>query len=68
MSGPAPAGLVSVQPAFLRRVIVLYALLAVVALALPALIAKPRGAPPHPIEQEARRPTATDAAANAPGR
>ncbi len=63
-----PAGLVSVRPAFLRRVVVLYALLAVVALALPALISKPRGGPPHPIEQEARRPTAKDAAAETPGR
>jgi len=63
-----PAGLVSVRPAFLRRVFVLYALLAVVALAIPALIAKPRGGPPHPIEQEARRPTAKGAATDAPGR
>jgi len=63
-----PAGLVSVRPAFLRRVIVLYALLAVVALAIPALIAKPRGGSPHPTEQEARRPAANSAAADAPGR
>ncbi len=63
-----PAGLVSVRPAFLRRVIALYALLALFTLAFLALIAKPRGGSPHPNEQEARRPTAKDAAADAPGR
>jgi hypothetical protein len=63
-----PAGLASVRPAFLKRVIALYALLAVVALAIPALIAKPRGKVPHLNEQEARRPAANDAAADAPGR
>ncbi len=58
-----PAGLASVQPGFLKRVIALYALLAVVALGVLALIAQP-----HLNEQEARRPAAMGAAANAPGR
>ena len=62
------AGLASVRPAFLKRVIALYVLLAVALLAIPALIAKPRGNAPHLNEQEARRPAARDAAANAPGR
>jgi len=68
VSAPAPAGLISVQPAFLRRVFMLYALLAVTALAIPALLAQPRDRSAHPTEQEARRPTATSAAADAPGR
>lgn len=63
-----PAGLASVQPAFLRRVIALYTLLAVFALAFLVLIAQPRGESPHPNEQEARRSAAEDAAADAPGR
>lgn len=63
-----PAGLASVQPAFLRRVIALYALLAVFALCFLALIAQPRGDSPHLNEQEARRPAATGAAERAPGR
>ncbi len=64
----SPAGLASVKPAFLRRVIALYALLAVFALAFLALIAQPRVGSPHLNEQEARRPAAKDAAADAPGR
>ena len=52
----APAGLASVRPAFLKRVIALYVLLAVALLAIPAMIAKPRGNRPHLNEQEARRP------------
>lgn len=63
-----PAGLASVKPAFLKRVIALYALLAVLALAMLALIAQPRSSSPHLNEQEARRPAARDAAADAPGR
>jgi len=63
-----PAGLASVKPAFLKRVIALYALLAVIALAMLALIAQPRGRSPHLNEQEARRPAAKDATADAPGR
>ncbi len=63
-----PAGLISVQPGFRKRIIALYALLAVLAIAMPALLSKPRGTSPHPIEQEARRPPATGAAADAPGR
>ena len=62
------AGLASVRPAFLKRVIALYVLVAVTVLALPALISKPRGSLPHLNEQEARRPAARDAAADAPGR
>lgn len=63
-----PAGLISVRPAFLRRVVVLYVILAAVVIAIPALIAKPRGTTPHLNEQEARRPAANPAAADAPGR
>ena len=63
-----PAGLASVQPGFLQRVIALYALLAVFVLGFLALIAQPRGGSPHLHEQEARRPAATGAAADVPGR
>lgn len=63
-----PAGLASVKPAFLRRVVAIYALLAVFALAFLALIAQPRGGSSHLNEQEARRPAAKDAATHAPGR
>lgn len=61
-----PAGLVSVRPAFLKRVVALYVLLAVIALAIPALIAKPRGDLPHLNEQEARRPAARPGLAQEP--
>ncbi|MBA3454422.1 MAG: hypothetical protein H0T42_15130 [Deltaproteobacteria bacterium] len=63
-----PTGLALVRPAFLKRVIALYVLLAVVAIAIPVLIAKPRGSSPHLNEKEARRPAANHAAADAPGR
>lgn len=63
-----PAGLVSVQPGFRTRIIALYVLLAAVAIAMPALLTQPRGSSPHPTEQEARRPPAEDAAADAPRR
>ena len=64
----SPAGLASVQPAFLKRVIALYALLAVFGLGFLALLAQPRDSSPHLNDQEARRPAAPDAAAAAPGR
>ena len=63
-----PTGLISVQPGFRTRIIALYAVLATVAIAMPALLSKPRGGSPHPTEQEARRAPAKGAAADAPGR
>ena len=63
-----PMGLVSVRPAFLKRVIALYVVLAVIVLAIPVLLSQPRGGLPHLNGQEARRPAADDAAAHAPGR
>jgi hypothetical protein len=63
-----PAGLISVEPGFRKRIIALYAVLAALAIAMPALLSQPRSSSPHPTEQEARRPPATGAAADAPGR
>jgi len=60
-----PAGLISVQPGFRTRIIALYTLLAVVAIALPALLSQPRGSSSHPIHQEARRPAVTDTTVDA---
>jgi hypothetical protein len=61
------AGITIVRPAFRRRVVVLYAVITVIGLAVPALIAKPRGRLPHPIQQEARS-TAHSATSTAPRR
>ena len=48
-------GLLGVSRRHLRVVTCLYVLLAVIAMALPAALAKPRGGSPHPISEPSRR-------------
>lgn len=48
-------GITRVRRAFLGKVAMLYVVLTVIAVTLPALATKPRGTLPHPTHQEARR-------------
>ena len=47
----APAGLTRVGRPFLRKVIAVYVVLAVAAIAIPALVMRPRPLLAHPTEQ-----------------
>jgi len=48
-------GMVRAERTHLRKVAVLYVILAVAALGIPAALAQPRGASPHPIGETNRR-------------
>ncbi len=50
-----PAGLLGMERRHLRKVAVLYVVLAVLALAVPAALAQPRGESPHLITETSRR-------------
>ncbi len=50
-----PTGLLRVERAHLRKVAILYVLLAGIALAVPAALAQPRGESPHPIPETSKR-------------
>ena len=50
-----PAGLLGMERRHLRRVAILYVALAVIALAVPAALAKPRGESPHHMSETSRR-------------
>jgi hypothetical protein len=50
-----PAGLLRVERTHLRKVAVLYVILAVLALAVPAALAQPRGESPHHMNETSRR-------------
>jgi hypothetical protein len=51
---PAAVGLSALRPGFRRRVIAIYAAIAILAIALPALLAQPRSAWTHRNQQAAR--------------
>lgn len=50
-----PFGLVRAERKHVRKVALLYALLAVVVLAGSAVLSQPRGTSPHPINETTRR-------------
>lgn len=50
-----PVGLVRARRRHLRRVAILYVLLATAVLVIPALLAQPRGEATHPISETMRR-------------
>ena len=50
-----PAGLLGMERTSLRKVAVLYIILAGIALAVPAALAQPRGESPHHISETSRR-------------
>lgn len=50
-----PAGLSQLQRPFLTRIVVLYTLLMLLALAIPAIALHPRGESPHPTDNQALR-------------
>lgn len=50
-----PTGLLRVERRHLRKVAVLYVVIAAIALAVPAALAQPRGESPHHMSETSRR-------------
>ena len=55
MGAMTPAGLLRIERSHLRKLAIVYVVLAVLALAVPAALAQPRGESPHHMTETSRR-------------